>query len=98
MFDYYSRYDNHLKEELSEGRVEWNISAFKPTMHFVENYLYNIATSQGIGFADADQNKLTYEVSIYNRMTQIVYCYVFISKVSFFVNPRSQSKDVKAIG
>lgn len=56
-------YDNHLREEHGDGKTEKvNVSAFKPTMHFVENYLHNIAVSQGMGFMDSDQNKLTFEV------------------------------------
>lgn len=56
-------YDNHLREEQCDGRAtEVNVTAFKPTMHFVESYLHNIAVSHGTGFIDHDQNKLTFEV------------------------------------
>ena len=59
------RYDNHLREEQGDGKTsKVTVAHFKPTMNFVENYLHNIAVSQGMGFMDPDQNKLTFEVKI----------------------------------
>ena len=61
--NFHHRYDAHLREEQCDGRAhEVNVAAFEPTMHFVESYLHNIAVSHGMGFADHDQNKLTFEV------------------------------------
>ena len=56
-------YDIHLKQELCGESAECSIR-FRPTMHFVESYLQNIANSRDSGFTDSDQNKLTYEVRL----------------------------------
>ncbi|XP_065669152.1 inositol 1,4,5-trisphosphate-gated calcium channel ITPR1 isoform X5 [Hydra vulgaris] len=56
-------YDNHIREEQGDGKSEKiNVSSFKPTMNFVENYLHTIAVSVEIDMTDIEQNKLTYEV------------------------------------
>ena len=52
-----------MREEQCDGKSEKiNVSSFKPTMNFVENYLHDIAVSVDMDTMDNDQNKLTYEV------------------------------------
>ena len=63
-----------MREEQCDGKsATVNLKAFKPTMHFVENYLHNVAMSRGLAFVDADQNKLTFEVRILISLRYMKY-------------------------
>lgn len=56
-------------------------------MHFVENYLHNIAVSQGMGFMDSDQNKLTFEVPFYwnNNVGKVLHIFLQAYLKAFIV-------------
>ena len=87
-----------MREEQCDGKsATVNLKAFKPTMHFVENYLHNVAMSRGMAFVDADQNKLTFEVRIFVTLRYMKYV-LHLLHVNNEPRPQSTPKSASAHG
>ena len=53
------------QKSMSEADKQFMYNRFSATLHFVEDYLCNVIMNM-TSFNDPDQNKLTFEVSVFS--------------------------------